>query len=96
MEVLLGVPRPPATVVDLSRGAPRSTTALPDFSCQVLQAAIPAAICSGVEFANISETLIPLKAPSERYKTRYLFMHVRSYYRYSRATAKCVPEVKKS
>lgn len=62
MVVLAG---PPAKVVDLSRGAPRSTTAVPHLSRQACQAAMPAAICSGVDFANISETELPVRAASE-------------------------------
>src|SRR5580658_7447972 len=76
MEVLLGDPEPPSTVVDLSSGAPRSTTAPPHFSCQARQAPIPASICSGVELANISETDMPLNAASDRYRTKYFFMCV--------------------
>lgn len=76
MEVLPGAEESGFTVVDLSRGAPRSTTALPHFSYQARQAAIPASICSGVDLANISETVMPFKTLSDRYKTRYLFMRL--------------------
>src|SRR5271154_2698295 len=74
MEVFPGALDPLVTVVDLSSGAPRSTIALPHFLCQPAQSAIPAAICSGGVFAIISDTDMPLSAPSDWYKTRYLFM----------------------
>src|SRR5271155_5405239 len=74
MELLPGTLDSFVTVVDLSSGAPRSIIALPHFLCQASQTAIPAAICSGGVFAIISETDIPLSAPSEWYRTRYLFM----------------------
>src|SRR5271170_1098531 len=74
MELLPGTLDSFVTVVDLSSGAPRSTIALPHFLCQASQSAIPAAICSGGVFAITSDTDIPLSAPSDWYKTRYLFM----------------------
>lgn len=74
MEVLPAAAAPPVTVVDLSKGAPGSTIALPHFANQACHAAMPAASCSGVELANIYATDTPLKAPSERYKTRYLLI----------------------
>jgi len=80
MEVLPGTAEPGVTVVALSSGAPRSAIAPPHFWYQACQRAMPAAICSGVEFANISATEMPLlMAVSERYRTRYLFMSVTSY-----------------
>src|SRR5271154_5177616 len=74
MEIFPGALDPFATAVDLSSGPPISTIALPHFLCQPAQSAIPAAICSGGVFAIISETEMPLSAPSDWYKTRYLFM----------------------